>query len=241
MGHAMRKLTDFESQSPESEGATENARKPLVLYEAMVSAIAECARIDEIKDIRDKAMALEMYHRQANNFEAEREAANVRLRAERRAGELLRDLARAKVPNPLGAGGKSGKIVGSNDATQQSAYAAALEDHGISRQTAHRYQALAAVPEKVFEDALSGPEKPTAVRVVARAKLREAADPVPVMSTEALWLWGRLRDFENKGYFVMRPAQLFGGMTDGMREDVLRLAPLVSGFLSSLEARHEPA
>lgn len=62
----------------------------------MVAAIAECVRVDEVKDIRDKAVALEMYHRQARNLEAEREAANVRLRAERRVGELLKDLARAE-------------------------------------------------------------------------------------------------------------------------------------------------
>lgn len=34
--------------------------------------------------------------RQARNLEAERQAANVRLRAERRAGELLKELARAQ-------------------------------------------------------------------------------------------------------------------------------------------------
>ncbi len=207
----------------------------LILYEAMVTAIAECAKIDEIKDIRDKAMALEMYHRQARNFEAEREAANVRLRAERRAGELLKDLARADAPNPEGIGGKTKKVVTSHAATQQSPYAEALETHGITRQTAHRYQALAAVPEKVFEEALAGPEKPTAVRVMARAKVREAADPVPAMTDKALWLWGRLRDFENKGFFDTKAAGLFAGMTDGMCEDVRRLAPQVSAFLLTLE------
>lgn len=209
----------------------------LVLYEAMVSAIAECARVDEIKDIRDKAMALEMYHKQARNTEAEIEAANVRLRAERRAGELLKELARATAPNPAGLGGRTGKIVTSQPVTQQSPYAAALEENGITRQTAHRYQRLAEVPKDVFEDALSGPEKPTAVRVIARSKVREAGDPVPKMSDEALWLWGRLRDFENKGFFRMRPAAIFAGMTEGMQSDVRRLAPMVSDFLNTLETR----
>lgn len=64
-------------------------------YERMVTAIAECERVDEAKDIRDKAVALEVYFRQAKNLEAERQAANVRLRAERRAGELMKELARA--------------------------------------------------------------------------------------------------------------------------------------------------
>lgn len=231
-------------------GHTQQAGK-LVLYEQMVTAIAECAKIDEIKDIRDKAMALEMYHRQAQNFEAEREAANVRLRAERRAGELLKELARTSLQEAAVAGGRA-KSALSTAATRQekcgteilppqSPYAAALEEHGISRQKAHRYQALANVPAQVFEDALAGPEKPTAVRVMARAKVREAGDPVPEIKSEALWLWGRLRDFENKNYFKISPTRLLAGMTSGMQADVLRLAPLVSDFLSALEAANEPA
>ena len=79
------------------------------------------------------AMALEMYARQAQNVEAERKACEVRLRAERRAGELLKELARATP--------ETARIV-SHDGTR-SPYAAALESTGMSRQTASRYQALA--------------------------------------------------------------------------------------------------
>ena len=43
-----------------------------------------------MKDIRDKAVALEAYAKQALNFEAEERAHEIRLRAGRRAGELLR-------------------------------------------------------------------------------------------------------------------------------------------------------
>lgn len=223
-------------------GHTQQAGK-LVLYDQMVTAIAECARIDEIKDIRDKAMALEMYHKQAQNFEAEREAANVRLRAERRAGELLKELARADSGAARNPNGRAGKPV-SQPVTlvpEKSPYATALEENGISRQKAHRYQALANVPTDVFEEALSGPEKPTAIRVVARAKVREAGQEEPDLGSESLWLWGRLRDFENKGFFRLNPHRVLNGMTDAMRSDVLRLAPIVSDFLASLEARHEPA
>lgn len=34
---------------------------PLVRYDAMCTAIAECERVDEAKDIRDKARAPEVY------------------------------------------------------------------------------------------------------------------------------------------------------------------------------------
>jgi hypothetical protein len=86
-------------------------------------------------------MALEMYARQAKNTDAERRASEIRLRAERRTGELLKDLARA---TPADAGKASGQARGnaSNAATrsaeQPSPYAETLQRTGISRQTAHR-------------------------------------------------------------------------------------------------------
>ena len=55
----------------------------LAIYDRMCFAIAECHRVDEVKNLRDKAQALELYARQCKNTEAERQAANVRLRAER--------------------------------------------------------------------------------------------------------------------------------------------------------------
>ncbi len=103
-----------------------------------------------------KARAIEVYARQAKNMDAERKAADIRLRAERRTGELLRELARAQAPNPRGTNQHS--EVMSKGATQpKSDYAATLDRTGISRQTASSYQALAEVPTSVFERHLSDP------------------------------------------------------------------------------------
>ena len=63
----------------------------------------------------------------------------------------------------------------------------------------------------------------------------------PRVSDSALWLWGRLRDFEARGLTRGDPTRLFHDMTDEMRRDVLRLAPLVSAFLTELENFYEPA
>jgi len=222
----------------------------LALYNRMCMAIAECVRVDEAKDIRDKALALEAYYRQARNLDAEREAANVRLRAERRVGELLKELARA-TPQEVAQAGGLAKAATSTDETKQpsisemarsrgpSPYAAALSEQGMSRQQASRYQALADIPEPVFEKALSGPEKATTTGMLkqaqeARAQVRDPA-PKPRVSEAALWLWGTLRDFENDGYLSRPLTPVLTDMTDAMRADVKRLAPHVIAALSSLE------
>ena len=58
----------------------------------MIEAIDTCHRIDEVRDIRERAIALSVYARQAKNIEAERRAAEIRLRAERKAGAFWRPL-----------------------------------------------------------------------------------------------------------------------------------------------------
>ena len=203
----------------------------LVRYDTMVNAIAECARVDEVKDIRDKAAALEAYYRQARNLEAERQAANVRLRAERRAGELLKELARAE-PEQRSVNGRAGNNVNGDDEIK-SPYASALSDSGMSRQTAHQYQAQANVPEQEFNAVLEGPSKPSRAAIIRQAK------PEPKVNDDALWLWGRLRDFERMGYFDRDPCRVLDGMTDAMRADVLRLAPVVADFLRMMDIEHE--
>jgi len=118
----------------------------------------------------------------------------------------------------------------SDDATTSpSEYGAALDATGMTRQTAHRYQALADVPEDIFNAALRGPDRAT-----ARGILRDVAKPQPRVSREALWLWGRLKDFEREGYLTADPDELFAGMTESMWGEVCRLAPLVANFLSGL-------
>jgi hypothetical protein len=49
----------------------------LAKYDAMCRAIDAAYEVDEVKDIRDKSIALEHYARQAKNIEAERQACEI--------------------------------------------------------------------------------------------------------------------------------------------------------------------
>jgi hypothetical protein len=99
--------------------------------------------------------------RQAQNVGAERRCCETRLRAERKAGELLQQTERAKGArgNP---GGRGAAIVLSPDATP-------LSELGISRHQSSKWQKLADIPPEEFEATLAGPEKPTTTSIIAAA------------------------------------------------------------------------
>lgn len=115
---------------------TTGVEQKLVLYNRMCVAIRECAEVDEARGIKDEATRLEAYARIRDNVEAERQFAEIRLRASIRIGELSRELEKAQ-PNK----GHGVAIDGQTKAEQ-------LEAAGIPVRTAHRYEALTGGREK---------------------------------------------------------------------------------------------
>jgi hypothetical protein len=197
----------------------------LIRYDAMCQAIATAYQVDEVKDIRDRAIALEHYSRLAHNVEAERQCCEIRLRAERKAGELLRDMEKAKgaTGNP---GGRGAPIVRSQSTTAQPT----LAELGISRDQSSKWQRLADVPEAEFEAALTAPEKPTTNGIINSS----APATINPVSAEALWLWGRLRDFERMGLLATTPTEVMATMTPTMTDDVRAETPRVIAWLSRI-------
>lgn len=198
---------------------------PLARYDAMCRAIDAAYEVDEVKDIRDRALAFEVYARQAKNIDAERRACEVRLRAERKAGELDQRREKAK-------GGRPSITPSSAEGVSPPT----LRDLGVSHRQAHDWRKLADVPAEQFEGALSDPtRRPTTAGIIATAAAEKRPERPPV-SAHALWLWGRLRDFDKDGLLDKAPADVLLTMTPEMLDDVHRLAPRVAAWLTRIGA-----
>jgi hypothetical protein len=200
----------------------------LVRYDAMCRAIAAAYQVDEVKDIRDRALAIQMYARQADNTEAERQACEIRLRAERKAGQLLKEIEKAKGARQPGTNRGATPLNGVRAST--------MADWGVSYKQSSDWQKLAEVPEAQFEAALAGPN-PTTAGIIEAAKPK----PITPVSSDALWLWGRLRDFERDTPPILSrsPQEFLATMTSSQIDDVLRLAPLVAAWLDRVEETDE--
>lgn len=181
----------------------------LIKYEAMCRAIDAAHKVDEVKEIRDRAAALEHYARQAQNTEAERRAAQIRMRAERKAGQLL-----AKMDKLKGRPSKKGLPP------------VTLSDLGITKRQSMQWQQLGALSDNQFELAIGTKVLPPSTKKPAPYHY-----PVP---TDALWLWGRLLDFERNGTLDKSPVDMVGTMSDAMRQDVVRLVPKVIAWLERI-------
>lgn len=146
----------------------------LVRYEAARTALAEAHKIDEVKDIRDKAEAMAAYARQAKDLELIQWATEIKVRAERRAGQMLAD----ELPADKGRSNVAKSLIspGSYDTTP----GAKLSDFGVTKDQSSAWQKLAAMPEEHFETAVSA-AKEAAGQVTTAFMLREAKrnDPKP--------------------------------------------------------------
>ena len=114
-----------------------------IQYSTACRALAAARSIDEVKNIRNKAEALRAYALQAKNRELEIDAAEIRIRAKRRLGEL-----QAEQPKNRGT---RGQLVGPSKMAAPTDKTPTLKELGIDYKLSSRVQKLAAVPQAKFE------------------------------------------------------------------------------------------
>lgn len=116
----------------------------LIKYEAARLALAECKTFDEAKSWVDKAEAMRAYGRIAKDKTMEVDAAEIRLRAERRLGEMLIEQ-KETIGLNTGAKGIGKSVVPSQNRTPT------LDEAGIDKKLSMRSQQYASVPSEEFD------------------------------------------------------------------------------------------
>jgi N6-adenosine-specific RNA methylase IME4 len=144
---------------------------PLAVLDRARAAIERAQSLDELKEIRNQVEAARHYVKAAKlGKDMADRCADIRLRAERKAGELLREDQRIR-PGPKK----------SHDATN-------LSDLDVSKSQSSRWQKIANVPEQVFEDYLTAAKSDERQDITAVGLTQYAArqrdpdtvdDPIP--------------------------------------------------------------
>lgn len=107
------------------------SNRQLVCMEDACRCLAEAKSIDEVSAIRDQAEAMKHYYVARNyGLAAINDAAEIKVRSERRLGELLADM-------PKNPGGRS--------------TCDTLSQVGVERHESSRWQRIASIPEMIFE------------------------------------------------------------------------------------------
>jgi hypothetical protein len=141
----------------------------LIRYDAACRAVAEAKSVDEVQEIANRAEAARAYARQAKNRQLEIDAIEIRVRAERRLGELLVILRKDGILTPSGGGDTRSKNAQPR---------VTIKSLGIRSTDAPGYQRLARMPEPKFESEMTDwrAKAPTAKRLeVPLQRVRQPA------------------------------------------------------------------
>ena len=119
----------------------------LARYDAACRALTEARSVDEVKDIRDKAVAMACYARQAQNRSLEADAVEIRMRATRRLDELRRE---QRETVGLSAGTRGSRVKGARVDEKPT-----LASQGIGKNLAQQARVLGKLSDEGFEKAVT--------------------------------------------------------------------------------------
>lgn len=197
-------------------------------YDEMCRAIAQCHRIDDVKKIRDKAQALQAYVRKANNREAEVQFAEIKIEAERRAGELLSEMA------------AKGERKTKGRPSENSDTVSRLSDLGVSPKESERFQQAAAAPADKVKEAYAEARKTQVPVTSAQIRnLTKQPDFTPIQRADHERLWRVLRALEQIADQDVSPKQWLSELPDYMVERVRNHVKLARPWLEQLFSEWE--
>jgi len=119
------------------------------LFDKAKIALEKATSIDEVLEVRDQAEALRSYHKQQqDSLDMQNGCATIKIRAERRIGEILQDMPKDKGGNP----NLSHREIGSEKPLSYS-------ELGIDKNQAHRWQTIAKMPEEALDNYIDTTKK----------------------------------------------------------------------------------
>ena len=163
--------------------------RELALLDRAENALAEATTIDEIKEIRDKAEAVKAYAKKARlGRNIVLRAASIKVRAERKLGQMLRD-------TPLADSSPGNQHARRPDRSHDATSSFRLKDLGITKSDSSRAQQISRLPKAVFDrhvaDCVDSRTPPTTAGLVRLAKQHAANNntappppPVPGFVTD---------------------------------------------------------
>jgi hypothetical protein len=197
-------------------------------YIAAKTAIAECARVDECKEWRDKALALAAYYRMSEDRTMYDAANRIGARAMRRAGELALQIEEDK-------GGRVGRIIASGGApTSNLGRFATTAEAGFSKDQTVTAIKLARMPKEEFERRVEATPAPTITDLIGD---RKPADFVA--ATHFIYKIPAMEEVCAKANFL----QVNDGISDKERRELIEhtknLIARLNQLLNVLENRND--
>ena len=155
--------------------------REIILLSTAQRALTEAQTIDEVKDLLDKSVAVKAYAKKAQlGKELIVDASVIKLRAERKLGELLQEI---ELANSAPGNQHTGPI--ELDATNPTG-GMSLADLGISKSDSSRSQRVATLPEEEFEQYLTEnaeqQREPSTAGILRLVKQRQAQSVMPNQS-----------------------------------------------------------
>ena len=199
----------------------------IALLDEARHAIEKATTVAEITDIIGKAEAMRIYLKRVDHAHMLVEyALQIKLRAERKGGELL--------PALISHGG--GEEARSCTAT--------LPDLGITKNQSANWQRIASIPDETFEEALAEAKSETEMLRLARSLQKPPESPVPpseppgdpeppeapeppTESLHGVWLDQLALQHAAQRLAQERGMDWYEGMTKEQRQDVLRETAIV--------------